>query len=378
MANMRAIRTRIKSVKNTQQITKAMKMVAVSKLRRTQAGMAASRPFADKSQEIMNTLLASGSAKENRFIKPHKEVKKVCYVLFVGNRGLCGMYNSAVLHFMQDIAENEKRECSVVVCGRWGKDVIAKSGLNVIKTFTELSDTPNSVEALELSEYLKQMFLNGETDEVHLVYEHYVSALSQKPTVEQLLPAKPVGDSSDGEKDIIFEPDAASVLESILQLYINNKVFSVMLDAKCGEHSARMTAMTAATDNTNFKHDTFSFFVICSRQFFDGNCWLLKTNHFLCASGTSRDILERSPPGRKCAFDERTSVSKRTFCPDATIFISVFPASRCNGLTARVHIQMPGFPSPAIRSPKTPTFCPFMKTAAVRELLHNVKSRTHK
>ena len=251
MANMRAIRTRIKSVKNTQQITKAMKMVAVSKLRRTQAGMAASRPFADKSREIMNTLLASGSGKEeNLFIKPHKEVKKVCYVLFVGNRGLCGMYNSAVLHFMQDIAENESRECSVVVCGRWGKDVIAKSGLNVIKTFTELSDTPNSVEALELSEYLKQMFLNGEADEVHLVYEHYVSALSQKPTAEQLLPAKPVSDSSEGEKDIIFEPDAASVLESILQLYINNKVFSVMLDAKCGEHSARMTAMTAATDNT--------------------------------------------------------------------------------------------------------------------------------
>lgn len=250
MANMRAIRTRIKSVKNTQQITKAMKMVAVSKLRRTQAGMAASRPFADKSQEIMNTLLASGSAKENRFIKPHKEVKKVCYVLFVGNRGLCGMYNSAVLHFMQDIAKNENRECSVVVCGRWGKDVIAKSGLNVIKTFTELSDTPNSVEALELSEYLKQMFLNGEADEVHLVYEHYVSALSQKPTSEQLLPAKPLEGTSDGGKDIIFEPDAASVLESILQLYINNKVFSVMLDSKCGEHSARMTAMTAATDNT--------------------------------------------------------------------------------------------------------------------------------
>ena len=250
MANMRAIRTRIKSVKNTQQITKAMKMVAVSKLRRTQAGMAASRPFADKSQEIMNTLITSASAKDNRFIKPHKEVNKVCYVLFVGNRGLCGMYNSAVLHFMQDIAENESRECSVVVCGRWGRDVIAKSGLNVIKTFTELSDTPDSVEALELSEYLKQMFLNGETDEVHLVYEHYASALSQKPTVEQLLPAKPVEGTTDDEKDIIFEPDAASVLESILQLYINNKVFSVMLDAKCGEHSARMTAMTAATDNT--------------------------------------------------------------------------------------------------------------------------------
>ena len=266
MANMRAIRTRIKSVKNTQQITKAMKMVAVSKLRRTQAGMQASRPFAEKSQEIMNTLLQSGSGKENRFIMPHKEVNKVCYVLFVGNRGLCGMYNSAVLHFMEDIAEKEEREYSVVVCGRWGKDVIAKSGLNVINTFTELSDTPDSLEALELSEYLKNMFLNGETDEVHLVYEHYVSALSQKPTVEQLLPAKPEAGTESREIDFIFAPDAESVLESVMQLYINNKIFSVMLDSKCGEHSARMTAMTAATDNTKELIDELGLSLNRARQ----------------------------------------------------------------------------------------------------------------
>lgn len=98
MANMRAIRTRIKSVKNTQQITKAMKMVAVSKLRRTQAGMQAMRPFAEKSQEVLDTLLASGSGNENRFIAPRKTVNKVCYVLFVGNRGLCGMYNLSLIH----------------------------------------------------------------------------------------------------------------------------------------------------------------------------------------------------------------------------------------------------------------------------------------
>ena len=266
MANMRAIRTRIKSVKNTQQITKAMKMVAVSKLRRTQAGMQAMRPFAEKSQEIMNTLLKSGSGKENRFIMPHKEVNKVCYVLFVGNRGLCGMYNSAVLHFMEDIAEKEEREYSVVVCGRWGKDVIAKSGLNVIKTFAELSDTPNSLEALELSEYLKNMFLNGEADEVHLVYEHYVSALSQKPTLEQLLPAKPEEGTESKELDYIFAPDAESVLESVMQLYINNKVFSVMLDSKCGEHSARMTAMTAATDSTKELIDKLGLSLNRARQ----------------------------------------------------------------------------------------------------------------
>lgn len=252
MANMRAIRTRIKSVKNTQQITKAMKMVAVSKLRKTQAGMQAMRPFAERSQDVLNTLLSGGVSLENPFITPHKEVKKVCYVLFVGNRGLCGIYNSAILHFMRDIAREETRDYCLVVCGRWGKDVIQKTGMPVLETFNELSDTPSSREALEVSEYLKSMYLSGEVDEVHLVYQHYVSALKQEPASYQLLPAKPTADeqNSASPKDFIFAPDMDSVLESVMRLTINNKILSVMLEAKCGEHSSRMTAMTAAADNT--------------------------------------------------------------------------------------------------------------------------------
>ena len=152
MANMRSIRTRIKSVKNTQQITKAMKMVAVSKLRRAQSAMQTMTPFAEKSQEILDTLLSGSTVPENRFISPKKEIKRVCYVLFVGNRGLCGVYNSSLMHFMQSIAEDDGRDISLVICGRWGKDVIARSGLPVRRSFTELSDTPSSVEALEISE----------------------------------------------------------------------------------------------------------------------------------------------------------------------------------------------------------------------------------
>ena len=191
MANMRSIRTRIKSVKNTQQITKAMKMVAVSKLRRAQSAMQTMTPFAEKSQEILDTLLSGSTVPENRFISPKKEIKRVCYVLFVGNRGLCGVYNSSLMHFMQSIAEDDGRDISLVICGRWGKDVIARSGLPVRRSFTELSDTPSSVEALEISEYLKTLYLNDETDEIHLVYQHYISALRQEPTQTQLLPAKP-------------------------------------------------------------------------------------------------------------------------------------------------------------------------------------------
>lgn len=252
MANMRAIRTRIKSVKNTEQITKAMKMVAVSKLRRTQSGMQAMRPFSEKSQEVMDTLLSSSSVPENRFIKPHKEVKKVCYVLFLGNRGLCGAYNSSILHYANSVIKQSGKDYGLVVCGRWGKDVLANSSLKVVKTFSELSDTPNIDEALEVADYLKSLYTSGEYDEVHLIYQHYVTALRQDPMNVQYLPAVP--EKSEHKKGpgriFIFEPDTDSVLESVMQLYLNNKIMSVLLDAKCGEHSARMTAMTAASDST--------------------------------------------------------------------------------------------------------------------------------
>ena len=252
MANMRAIRTRIKSVKNTEQITKAMKMVAVSKLRRTQSGMQAMRPFSEKSQEVMDTLLSSSSVPENRFIKPHKEVKKVCYVLFLGNRGLCGAYNSSILHYANSVIKQSDKDYGLVVCGRWGKDVLTNSSLKVVKTYSELSDTPNIDEALEVADYLKSLYTSGEYDEVHLIYQHYVTALRQDPMNVQYLPAVP--EKSEHKKGpgriFIFEPDTDSVLESVMQLYLNNKIMSVLLDSKCGEHSARMTAMTAASDST--------------------------------------------------------------------------------------------------------------------------------
>ena len=148
MANMRAIRSRIKSVQNTQQITKTMKMVAAANLRRTQTGMSAMRTFAEQTQQLMDALLAGGAQYPNPLLERREDVKNVCYVLFVGNRGLCGMCNHANVRFLQQLCREEKRPCSVVVYGRWGRDVIAQSGLNVVETFQEVSDTPTMNDAL--------------------------------------------------------------------------------------------------------------------------------------------------------------------------------------------------------------------------------------
>lgn len=255
MATMRAIRTRIKTVTSTQQITKAMKMISVSKLRRTQAAMTAMRPFAEKSREILDTLL-SGGGYENRFLTPRAEVKKVCYVLYVGNRGLCGAYNSGVLRHMAELAAAETREYSVVVLGRWGRDVMRRLNLPVSRVFDSVSDTPTAQQGIEIAEYLKELYLNGEADKIVLVYQHFKNALTQIPTDTVLLPATPeirdgAAASAAVNSGYLFEPDQATILENVMQLYINNTVYSALLEAKCGEHSSRMTAMTAASDNTD-------------------------------------------------------------------------------------------------------------------------------
>lgn len=258
MANMREIRARIKSVKNTQQITKAMKMVAAAKLRRTEGGMSGAREFARQSQQILNELLSGeNTAYSNRFLEPRQEVKRVCYVLFVGSRGLCGVYNHAVLRYAQEVLREEMRPYTVVVCGRWGRDVIAHEGLPVERTFAELSDTPGLADSLTVADYLKSMYLNGEADEIHLIYQQYRSVLQQTPGMVQLLPAKPEA-SSQTANDYIFEPDGESVLENLMQLYLNNTVYSVMLEAKVGEQAARMTAMSTATDATTELIDELS------------------------------------------------------------------------------------------------------------------------
>ena len=266
MANMREIHAQIKSVKNTQQITKAMKMVAAAKLRRTEGGMAGIRTFAGQSRKILSDLLSGETAGyTNRFLAPRKEVRRVCYVLFVGSRGLCGIYNHAVLRYAEELLAQETRPYMLVVCGRWGRDVIAHAGLTASRTFDELSDTPTLEEALALSEYLKQLYLNEEADEIHLIYQHFHSALQQTPTTTRLLPAEP--ESAEGPiSDYLFEPDAESVLENIMQLYLDNTVFSVLLEAKVGEHAARMTAMSTATDATTELIDDLSLELNSLRQ----------------------------------------------------------------------------------------------------------------
>lgn len=248
MPNIYAIKARIKSVESTRQVTKSMKMVSTAKLRRTQYTMNRVQPFAEHCRRILECLCSGGLETEQALMQAHREIRQVCYVLIVGNRGLCGSYNSDILRYMKKLAKREEKEFFTVVCGRWGEDVIAQEGLKVKRRFPELSDTPERGESDRISDYLKELYRSGQADKIVLVYQRH-KGMGQEAVNEQLLPVVPLKGIK--ARDYIFEPDRESLLERIAGLYVENVVYEALLQARTGEHFARMTAMTTATDNTD-------------------------------------------------------------------------------------------------------------------------------
>ena len=170
-------------------------------------------------------------------------------MLIVGNRGLCGTYNTALLRYLEDRQKKDGREAFLVVAGRWGKDMIPTVGIPIRRSF-EISDTPSSAEARELTDYLRQLYRGGEADEIVLVFEQFKSVLSQTPGCETLLPLTPPEGGVIDSSNMIFEPDRDSLLDALVEMYLDNSVHAALLEARTGEHSARMTAMTSASDNT--------------------------------------------------------------------------------------------------------------------------------
>lgn len=247
MASMREIRGRIRSVKSTRQITRAMKMVAAAKLRRAQGGAAGLRAFAGECRRVMACLPAHTG---HPLLTARHSIGAVTYVLFVGNRGLCGTYNQAVLHFLQELLSEREEAVSLVVVGRWGTELMEGAGLPVQRRFADFDDVASERDAITLSAYLKELYLSGATDEVYLVYQHFRSALRQEPDVEQLLPLEGEGAAEEGE-EYLLEPSAEAVIRRVVELAVTGEVFAAMQEARLGEQAARMTAMSAATDATD-------------------------------------------------------------------------------------------------------------------------------
>jgi F-type H+-transporting ATPase subunit gamma len=255
MPSTRDIRRRIKSVKNTAQITKAMQMVAASKMRKAQMAALAGRPYA----ELMNKVLAAVAAETKDATHPFLEQREGtarCVILISTDKGLCGGLNS---NLMREAAKFEG-ETVFVAAGRKGSQYLARTKRKVLAEFT-YKDAPLFAEARAISKFVQDIFLKREVDRVDIVFTNFISTLAQKPQVRQLLPvgevtavhsgigAEKAGALPEAAGEFLFEPDQEHVLSALLPHSLNFQIYQILLEAKASEHSARMVAMKNATDN---------------------------------------------------------------------------------------------------------------------------------
>jgi F-type H+-transporting ATPase subunit gamma len=251
----REIRRRIRSIKNTAQITRAMEMVAASKMRRAQQAVLAARPYADRIRAMLGDLAAMTSPAEEVRAFPllqRRPVKRIQLILVTSDRGLAGALNTNVIRRAVDFMTRERSEpiehFDIVAIGRKGRDFLVRYGWPMIAEFTRITDRP-SVEAIRpIVELATQDFISGRVDAVFVVYTHFINTLRQEPRVFQLLPIEPPEESG-AISDYIFEPDPATVLEALLPRFLEMQLYRILLEASASEHSARMVAMRNATQN---------------------------------------------------------------------------------------------------------------------------------
>ncbi|HCF50929.1 MAG TPA: F0F1 ATP synthase subunit gamma [Syntrophomonas sp.] len=269
-AGIREFKRRIRSVKNTQQITKAMKMVSAAKLRRAQEAAEASRPYNETLRDTLARLAAVTFDVRHPLLAKREDVKKVGYVVITADRGLCGAYNTNIIRAANTAIENDERkiENGIVAVGRKARDFYRKrSGLDA--EFINLGDNISYADAREIGQYVVNAYENEEVDEVYLIYAKFINVLRQVPTVTQLLPIEPP-EKDEEEKDIVidylYEPSADEILLALLPRYIGSQIFNALLESKASEHGARMTAMGNATQNAGEIIDSLTLAMNKARQ----------------------------------------------------------------------------------------------------------------
>jgi F-type H+-transporting ATPase subunit gamma len=255
MATLKAIRKRISSVRNTQQITKAMKMVSAAKLRRAQDAAVAARPYAEKMAELLKNVAARVSIEAHPLLQTREE-KKIELVLFTSDRGLCGGYNANLIRAAEAFIRRNApdKEVEITLVGRKGADHFRRRRAPIADRYLNVLATPPDELAAAIGQKLIARFINRETDAVYILYSHFRSALSQVPTLEKLLPVS-LGEVRDAEAqqltEYLYEPGVERLLASLLPRITDVAVQRALLEATASEHGARMTAMDSATSNAS-------------------------------------------------------------------------------------------------------------------------------
>ena len=256
MANTQDIRRRIKSIRNTSQITKALQMVAASKMRKAQMAAVAGRPYAS----LLNRVLVSLQHRTDSKLHPllqKRELKKELVVLLSTDKGLAGPLNT---NLFREAAKFEPDKAIYVSSGGKGRQFVVRTRRELIADFP-LKDSPAFIETKEISRFALEKFLNGEVDKVSVLYTHFINTINQQPVTQTLLPISPFDlpkaatpsvaspANNDPMLGYLFEPNPEAVLDVMLPYYLHYQVYQMVLDARASEHSSRMVAMKNATDN---------------------------------------------------------------------------------------------------------------------------------
>lgn len=251
MATLKAIRRRIGSIRNTQQITKAMKMVSAAKLRRAQEAVLQARPYAEKMATLLENLSARVSAEAHPLLMGREE-KRVHLLLLTSDRGLCGGYNANLIRAAEGFIRSHGPEIVIhlSLAGRKGADYFRRRKAEITDRYLNVWTSPPEELAAELAEKMIGRFLREESDGAYILYSHFRSALSQVPTLEKLIPVAAEEEGTEGQPtDYLFEPGVEALLSSLLPKVVEMGIYRALLEASASEHGARMTAMDSATTN---------------------------------------------------------------------------------------------------------------------------------
>ena len=255
MAGAKEIRTKIASIKSTQKITRAMQMVAASKMRKAQGRMSASRPYAAKMLGVISHLYHSSPEYRHSFMAAERERKRVGYIVVSSDRGLCGGLNNNLFRLLiREVKANRQAGVQVEFCtiGTKALGFFRRFGGKVLAQATHLGDAVHIEDLIGTVKVMLDAFESGEIDAIYIAYNEFVNTMTQRPMVQQLVPI--VGDKMDSGMarqrwDYIYEPEARAVLDSLLSRYIESLVYQAVVENGACEQSARMVAMQSATDN---------------------------------------------------------------------------------------------------------------------------------
>jgi len=250
MAKTQDIKRRIRSISNTMQLTRAMKMVSAAKLRRAQDRILAARPYAHRTLNVLRSLAARANPELHPLLQVHGD-KRVEVVVIAADKGLCGAFNSHIIRTAESFAgEMGDRELTVAAVGKKAREYFSRRDYTINRQWTDIFRRVEFSHAVDIAETIMDLYTDKQLDEIYLVYNEFKSAIQARPIVQRLLPVEPLEfPEGDTAEDYIYEPNAHALFDALLPHYVKHLVYQALIESAAAEHAARMTAMDSATNN---------------------------------------------------------------------------------------------------------------------------------